>query len=55
VLLRGLYDYAAEHGIPLLDLGTSTVDGKPNFGLLSFKTRLGAELTPKISFAKRLA
>ena len=54
VLLQGLYDYGKEHRIPLLDLGTSALGGKPNFGLLSFKSRLGAELTPKLSFEKIL-
>jgi lipid II:glycine glycyltransferase (peptidoglycan interpeptide bridge formation enzyme) len=54
VLLQGLFEYGKEHHIPLLDLGTSAIAGKPNFGLLSFKTRLGAELTPKLSFEKNL-
>jgi hypothetical protein len=54
MLIEGLFIYCVEHNISLLDLGTSAVDGKPNFGLLDFKLSLGAEATPKLTFQKDL-
>jgi hypothetical protein len=53
-LIRSLYDYCVEHGIALFDLGTSSLDGTPNFGLLNFKLRLGATPTTKFTFQKVL-
>jgi hypothetical protein len=54
LLTEGLYNYAATHKIALLDLGTSALEGKPNFGLLDFKSRLGGSPTPKFTFEKIL-
>jgi len=45
---------AAKRGIRYLDLGTSAHDGKPNFGLLNFKIRLGGRTTSKLTFVKSL-
>lgn len=53
-LIDRLYAYCRQHGISLLDLGTSAIDGKPNFGLLDFKLRLGARPTTKFTFEKNL-
>jgi len=53
-LINSLYDWCSRHGIALLDLGTSTLDGKPNFSLLDFKLRMGGTLTPKYRFQKTL-
>ncbi len=53
-LLSNLYDWCFQHGVSLLDLGTSALDGKPNFNLLDFKLRLGGTLTPKYRFHKIL-
>lgn len=53
LLLEGMYHYAHEKGYRLLDLGTSAVDGKPNFGLLNFKSRVGARVTSKFTLVKR--
>ena len=53
-LLRGLYEYALKNKITLLDLGTSAITGQPNFGLLSFKLRLGATPVSKLTFEKKL-
>jgi hypothetical protein len=53
-LLSNLYDWCAAHKVTLLDLGTSALEGKPNFPLLDFKMRVGATLTPKFKFKKRL-
>jgi len=53
-LIGELYQYALDNKIALLDLGTSSLDGLPNFGLLNFKLRLGAKPSPKLTFAKTL-
>lgn len=54
MLVKTLYSYCQGNKINLLDLGTSALDGKPNFGLLDFKLRLGATPTPKYTFQKKL-
>ena len=54
-LIDRLYAYCRQHSIEMLDLGTSAVDGRPNFGLLDFKLRLGAKPTTKFTFEKTLA
>jgi hypothetical protein len=51
-LIESLYSYCVRHSLTLLDLGTSAVEGKPNFGLLDFKMRLGGIPTPKLTFEK---
>jgi Acetyltransferase (GNAT) domain len=53
-LLGKLYDWCATHGVTLLDLGTSALDGQPNAPLLDFKLRMGATATPKFKFRKTL-
>lgn len=54
MLLEGLYGYGRNHYIRILDLGTSALNGKPNFSLLDFKLRLGAAPTTKLTFEKNL-
>jgi len=53
-LIDRLYGYCRQHNIALLDLGTSAINSKPNFGLLDFKLRLGARPTTKFTFEKAL-
>jgi hypothetical protein len=53
-LLDGIYHFCQQEEIRNLDLGTSAVDKKPNFGLLDFKLRLGASPTPKLTFEKNI-
>jgi hypothetical protein len=53
-LMGSLHDYCRSHRIATLDLGTSAVSGRPNFGLLAFKARLGAQPTMKLTFQKKL-
>ena len=53
-LINHMYSYCQDQKIETLDLGTSALDGKPNFGLLDFKLRLGAKPTPKLTFEKNL-
>lgn len=55
MLVDGIHQYCFANNIRLLDLGTSSVDGQPNFGLLRFKMRLGARPVPKYIFKKKLA
>lgn len=54
LLMEGLYVYCQREGIALLDLGTSALEGKPNFSLLDFKLRTGGSATSKLSFHKKL-
>jgi hypothetical protein len=54
-LINGIFDFAREQKISWLDLGTSAIGGKPNFGLLDFKIRLGGVPTPKLTFTKKLS
>ena len=54
VLMEGIYDYCQRENIQLLDLGTSTVNGQPNFKLLKFKCELGAQLTHKFTFSRKI-
>ena len=53
LLLEGMSLYAREKGYRLLDLGTSAVEGKPNFGLLNFKMGVGATVTSKFTLVRR--
>lgn len=53
LLLEGMMQYAREKGYRMLDLGTSALDGKPNFGLLNFKMRTGASVTSKLTLVRR--
>jgi hypothetical protein len=54
LLTEGLVRYAQEQKASWLDLGTSALEDKPNFGLLDFKIRLGATPTAKLTFEKIL-
>ncbi|NOS90484.1 MAG: GNAT family N-acetyltransferase [Cyclobacteriaceae bacterium] len=54
MLLQGIYQYANEHGIKMIDLGASQADGKLNPSLLHFKKSVGGKSVAKFSFAKSL-
>ena len=53
-LIGGMYKYCSSHQFHLMDLGTSAINGQPNFGLLDFKLRLGAVPSMKLTFEKDL-
>jgi hypothetical protein len=53
-LVAEMYDFCFRNSIRLLDLGTSAIDGVPNFSLLHFKKYLGCKPTPKLTFEKIL-
>lgn len=50
-----LYEHYAEMGARVLDIGPSTEDGNPNYGLCRFKESIGCEVSSKITFTKRLS
>ncbi len=54
MLLHGIYQYATEQGIKMIDLGTSQADGKLNPSLLHFKKSVGGKSIAKFSFSKNL-
>ncbi|NOT75941.1 MAG: hypothetical protein HOP08_13525 [Cyclobacteriaceae bacterium] len=54
LLISGIYKFCGSNKIHLLDLGTSAVEGQPNFSLLDFKLRLGAIPSMKLTFEKDL-
>lgn len=51
-LAKDIYTYAQSESYRLLDLGTSTIDGAPNLGLIHYKLNLGAEVSNKFFFRK---
>lgn len=54
LLNEGLYNYCQQHGLTLLDLGTSTINGEPDSELITFKVRLGGQPTRKLTFVKNI-
>jgi lipid II:glycine glycyltransferase (peptidoglycan interpeptide bridge formation enzyme) len=53
-LMEGMYNFCQQENFKILDLGTSSLRGKPNFSLLDFKINMGAVPTPKLTFVKEL-
>ncbi len=51
-LLNGMYEYCQKEQIKILDLGISTDNGTPNYGLIRFKKSLGAKSSLKLTFEK---
>lgn len=49
-----IYHYGREQGYKILDVGTSTIDRMPNFGLLEFKRGLGFSESLKVRMRKML-
>jgi hypothetical protein len=54
LLVAGIYDFCRFNKYELLDLGTSSVGNTPNFSLLHFKMLLGATMSNKFTFQKKL-
>lgn len=50
-----LYGYYMEKGIDFLDIGPSTEDGLPNYGLCDFKESIGCEVDAKYTYVKKKA
>jgi CelD/BcsL family acetyltransferase involved in cellulose biosynthesis len=51
-LVSGMYNWSQREKVGWLDLGTSAIEGKPNFSLLDFKFHLGGQPSPKLTFEK---
>jgi hypothetical protein len=54
MLLEGVYHFAQKQGFRLLDLGISTENSLPNYGLIRFKENLGSCSALKLSFEKQI-
>ena len=55
MLMEGIYGWSQKHHVELIDLGTSSLEGQPNFSLLDFKLRLGGNPSAKLTFEKLLS
>lgn len=53
-LIEGIYAYCRRHKFSFLDLGTSSLNNKINFGLLNFKRHVGGKMSAKFTFEKEL-
>jgi hypothetical protein len=53
-LLDGQYTFCQRNGFQILDLGTSSLNGKTNFSLLNFKSQVGGIPSMKLTFEKEL-
>lgn len=54
MLMKGMYEFCQDNNFEQLDLGTSAIDGKPNFSLLNFKLGLGGIPSSKFTFTREL-
>lgn len=53
-LAETIYEHARSEGLHWVDIGTSTNDEAPNYGLIHFKQNLGCEASLKLTYAKTL-
>lgn len=53
-LMAGIYKFAQQEKIRMIDLGTSMTEGKINQSLLHFKKSIGGHLSRKVAFRKLL-
>jgi len=44
-----IYDFAKENSYKIIDAGTSTINGEPNYGLINFKRNLGFKESIKLT------
>jgi hypothetical protein len=54
LLAETIYEHARAEGARWMDIGTSTNDGAPNYGLIHFKRNLGCEASLKLAYTKAL-
>jgi len=54
LLAETIYEHARADGARWVDIGTSTNDGAPNYGLIHFKRNLGCESSLKLAYSKTL-
>jgi Acetyltransferase (GNAT) domain len=55
LLVAHIYQWCADHGIDLLDLGIATEGGVPNEGLMAYKRNLGFDVSPRYTLSRELA
>lgn len=55
LLVAHVYQWCADHGVTLLDLGIATEGGVPNEGLMAYKRNLGCDISPRYTLAKEIA
>lgn len=53
LLSSHIYDFAKENSYKIMDVGTSTMNGEPNYGLINFKRNLGFEESLKLTLEFR--
>ncbi len=53
-LANGIYNFAQQNQFKLIDAGTSSLNGKPNFGVATFKKNLGFSISPKLTYSREL-
>jgi len=53
-LSYSIFDYYQKLGIKIIDIGTSTENGIPNYGLCEFKESIGCRISTKLSFVKSI-
>ena len=53
LLAEAIYEHARSEGARWMDIGTSTNNGAPNYGLIHFKRNLGCEASLKFTYSKR--
>lgn len=49
-----VFEYYKQKNFRFIDIGISTVDSIPNYGLIDFKESLGCDMQPKVTFVKRI-
>jgi hypothetical protein len=54
LLAEAIYEHARAEGARWMDIGTSTSEGAPNYGLIHFKRNLGCEASLKLAYSKTL-
>ncbi len=53
-LANGIYNFAQKNQFKLIDVGTSSIHGEPNYGVATFKENLGFSISPKLTYTKEL-
>lgn len=54
LLAETIHEHARAEGAAWVDIGTSTNEGVPNYGLIHFKRNLGCEASLKLTYSKTL-
>ena len=53
-LMKHVFEHCRQNKISFFDLGTSALQGKPNFKLLDFKRHIGGKPSAKLTFYKKI-